>query len=191
MKWTIGALTRPRPGEAENGDSPVVLTSDRVTWIGIVDALGHGGGAAKVAALSMQNLESAPLEDGIESMMRVLHQGLAGTRGAAAILCRLEGDSIEGCGVGNVFFHCGPTRVPSVIGEGVLGVRLRRLRSFTSKLNRSDRIVLTSDGVAQNFSLSDFRDLSPNETCSEIIMRHGLAHDDATVVVVDAEGEVD
>jgi len=191
LKWSIGSLTRPRVGETENGDCPVVRHSAQATLIGIVDALGHGHAAAEVAAISMRKLESVSLEGGIEPVMRELHAGLAGTRGAAAILCWLQGDALEGCGVGNVFFRCGPTRVPSVIGQGVLGVRLRRLRSFTSKLNRADRIVLTSDGVAPHFSLSDFQNLSPDETCSEIMMRHAVAHDDATIVVVDANGEVD
>ena len=175
----------------ENGDCPIVRYSARVTLVGIVDALGHGSAAASVAAVAARCLESVALDGGVEAAMRGLHEGLAGTRGAAAILCLLDGDRLEGCGVGHVFFRCGPTRVPSVMGEGVLGARVRRLRSFTSKLNRADRIVLTSDGVSPHFSLSDFRDLSPDETCREIMMRHGVGRDDATVVVVDAEAEVE
>jgi len=189
VKWSIGALTRPRIGETENGDCPVVRHTDRITLVGIVDALGHGSAAARVADVATRHFEHAPLDGGIESVMLDLHQGLVGTRGAAAILCLLknEDDVLEGCGVGHVFFRCGPTRVPAVLGEGVLGARLRRVRSFTSKLQRTDRIVLTSDGIAPHFSLADFEGLSPDRTCSEIMMRHGLGHDDATVVVVDAE----
>jgi negative regulator of sigma-B (phosphoserine phosphatase) len=151
----------------------------------VVDALGHGRHAAEVAAAAGRYLEGAPISRGALHLMEGLHERLRATRGAAAMICVVSGNKVEGCGVGNVEMRCEHSRVPIVLTPGIVGGRLRSPRAFAGEIRSADRLVIFTDGVSSRFSLRDVRDLSPAAACRAILERGRRTHDDATVLVAD------
>src|SRR6266542_4741816 len=110
---------------------------------------------------------------------------LQGTRGAAALVCRIDASPspggplhIAGCGVGNVDIRCRESRLIIMITPGVLGGRTPRFRTFHGPLRDNERVAIFTDGISPRFRLADMRELSPAETCRTIFQQHRRSHDD-------------
>jgi negative regulator of sigma-B (phosphoserine phosphatase) len=188
MKLTASHASRPKIGEKVNGDAVVMRRHDACALFAVVDALGHGPTAAVVAERARSYLEEVSLELDIRKILTGLHAHLRGGRGAAAMICLLHDDRLEGCGVGNVELRISASNVPVVLSPGVLGGTVRNFRVFHGKLYLRSRIVLFSDGVSARFQLDTLRDLPPPDLCEHLVEQHGRSHDDATALVVDYEG---
>jgi negative regulator of sigma-B (phosphoserine phosphatase) len=188
MKLTVSHATRPKVGEKVNGDAVVFRHLASRGLLAVVDALGHGPTAAGVARRATEFLEAVPLETELRSILTGLHSALRGTRGAAAMVCVINGEAVEGCGVGNVEMRISAGNVPIVLSPGVLGGTVRNFRVFHGKLFQRSRLVLFSDGVSSRFQLDTLRELAPRELSEHLIAHHGRAYDDATALVVDYEG---
>jgi negative regulator of sigma-B (phosphoserine phosphatase) len=182
----IAHETRPKHGEIANGDVVVVRRHARGVLLAIVDALGHGPRAEVVARLAAAYFEELPpvLDADAETVMRGLHAALQGTRGAAATVCLIRGDTIEGCGVGNVELRCVGAEVPVVLNPGIVGVQLKRVQAFSGKLMPRSRCFLFSDGVSRRAPFSEIARLTPEEACTLLIAKHRHTHDDASIAVV-------
>src|SRR5579864_7822141 len=98
MKLTWGYASEPRRGESANGDAIVARTDGDATLLAVIDALGHGAGAAEVADVARAWLEAASLGARVEAIVDGLHGALRGSRGAAAMVCVVAGDRLRGCG---------------------------------------------------------------------------------------------
>ncbi len=188
MKLVTGHTTRPRAGEAVNGDAVVMRTSESGGLFAVVDALGHGPIAAAVAETATRYLESVPFDTEMQRILTGLHAALRASRGAAAMVCSVVGNKIYGCGVGNVELRVTGGDVPVVLSPGVLGGTVRSFRHFHGKLHQRSRLVLFSDGVSARFQLDTLRHLGPRELSERLVTEHGRSHDDATALVVDYEG---
>jgi negative regulator of sigma-B (phosphoserine phosphatase) len=188
MKLTASHSTRPKVGESVNGDAVVFRHADARGLLAVIDALGHGPTAAEVAHKATRYLQSVAMEADVRRILTGLHGELRGGRGAAAMICAIHGDRLEGCGVGNVELRINGSDVPVVLSPGVLGGTVRNFRVFHGKLYLRSRIVLFSDGVSSRFQLDTMRDQSPGELCAHLVAHHGRSYDDATALVVDYEG---
>jgi negative regulator of sigma-B (phosphoserine phosphatase) len=188
MKLTVSHASRPKIGETVNGDAVVFRRSDTRALAAVIDALGHGPTAAAVAHKASFYLESVPLESDVRSILNGLHAALRGGRGAAAMVCAIEPDRLEGCGVGNVELRISAGQVPVVLSPGVLGGTVRNLRVFHGRLYMRSRIVLFSDGVSARFQLDSLRDLPAQQLSEYLIGQQSRDYDDATALVVDYEG---
>lgn len=188
MRLTISHATRPKIGESMNGDAVVSRRADSRGLFAVVDALGHGPSAAAVARKATSYLEAVSLEADVRKILHGLHSELRGGRGAAAMVCAIHQDRLEGCGVGNVELRISSSNVPVVLSPGVLGGTVRTFRVFQGKLYLRSRIVLFSDGVSSRFQLESLRDLAPNQLSEHLVTQHGRSYDDATALVVDYEG---
>jgi hypothetical protein len=162
-----------------------VRTEAETTLVLVVDALGHGAKAAEVAARALEIAEPASLADGVLPIVKALHEGLAGSRGACALVGIVRPGALEVCSVGNVELRANGIDIPFVLTAGVLGSRLVRPRVVQSVIDRDARLVLFSDGVSSRFHLPDFGLLSAKDACGAIFERHRRGHDDASLVVVD------
>jgi negative regulator of sigma-B (phosphoserine phosphatase) len=182
----ISSSVVPARGEHLSGDCAIVREEPGVTLIAVIDVLGHGPEAAKVADLGSAHLRSIPIGTARE-LMHSLHERLRGTRGAAAAICVLRDRELTGCGVGNVEVRVLGTSVPTVLTPGILGQRTHELRQFAAQLSHGDRIVFFTDGISSRVPLSDLRTLPPAEACRAIMHAHRRPHDDATVVVADLQ----
>jgi negative regulator of sigma-B (phosphoserine phosphatase) len=176
----------PAQGESVSGDAVVVRRDGDATLIAVIDVLGHGYEAAKVASLATKHLDAAPLRPATDLMMS-LHEALRGTRGAAAAICVVRGPRIDGCGVGNVEVRVQGTAVAILLTPGIIGQRMHRLRSFEGRLVPGDRLVCFSDGISSQVQLGDLRELSPRDACGIVMQRHRRKHDDASVLIADVQ----
>src|SRR5689334_19333420 len=100
MKITASYLCVPKVGETANGDAVVIRDEAPVTLIAVVDALGHGPGAATAADAAVKELSEVPLNIGVLAILERVHDKLHGTRGAAAMVCLFDGKKLTGCSVG-------------------------------------------------------------------------------------------
>lgn len=188
VKITCGQATRPRRGETANGDAVVVRIEPAAALFAVVDALGHGAEAAKVAQAACRALDAAPLHRGAGKLLEDVHEVLKGTRGAAAMVCVVANGRLSGCGVGNVEMRTLVSSLPIVLSQGVLGGKVRTFRVFEGPLAPQDRYVLFSDGISARFHLSDVRGRPATEASEWLLKEYGRDHDDSTVLVVDVEG---
>jgi negative regulator of sigma-B (phosphoserine phosphatase) len=182
---TVAYLTRPREHETESGDAVVVRDHGEILTFAVIDALGHGPVAAAVAERARTVLLTASPEADALTLLTALHEGLSQTRGAAALVCVVRGNSIEGCGVGNVEMRTLGSPVPVVLSPGILGSKVRKFRPFAHKLTAPTRVIVFTDGISPRFSSAELRTLSPQTACERLFAGHRRAHDDASVLVAD------
>ena len=179
----------PRVGEIANGDAVVVRHFDGGALVAVIDALGHGPKAADVADLAASMLAAVPLDAGSRGVLGIfdlVHDALRGSRGAAAMICVVEQDRIEGCGVGNVELRCAGVSLPVVLSPGILGVGKVRMRPFAGRLNPGCRLYMFSDGISRRAPFTELARLSGDEACRELLDRYRRNHDDASVLVLSA-----
>lgn len=184
MNLAVAHMTTPAQGEIENGDAIVVRRDAGATLLAVIDALGHGPEAAKVADRAVEHLARAPLA-AAAAIMAGLHDALKGTRGAAASLCVVRDGRIDGCGVGNVEVRIAGGAVNVLLTPGILGHQVRSLRAFEGRLRPGDRVVCFSDGISSRLALHELHELTPYAACGLVMQRHRRTHDDATVLIAD------
>jgi negative regulator of sigma-B (phosphoserine phosphatase) len=163
----------------------VARSDEHATLFGIVDALGHGVAAAEVADRAALYLDRVDLRWSIARIVTGLHDALSHTRGAASTLCIVHGDRIELSTVGNVEVRSLGTPVGVVATPGVLGRRLRSLRTAEFRVEPGDRVVVFSDGISARIDVEDTRGLAPDQACRIILAGFARRSDDASVVVAD------
>lgn len=187
MRWSFSHESRSCEGETANGDAIVVRRDGDRVLFAVVDAIGHGPVAAEVANEARRHLEEVSIDVSVGDVVAGLHEHLRGTRGAAATVCVVRGNEIEGAGVGNVEVSATLSALSCVLTPGILGVRMSRLRVFSASVATDTRIIVHSDGISRRFDLSPLRALPAAAACRAIMEDHRKPHDDATVLVADAE----
>ncbi len=181
---------RPRFGETVSGDDFFIRKLPDVAVFGVVDALGHGPRAGAVARQAIRVIEDHHRLPPAE-LMALCHAELRGTRGAALALARLDSRSntLEHVSVGNVSARIiGPRGSRRLHREnGAVGMLIGPLSTERIAFHRGDWIIMHTDGVADDFYL-DYPppDRCPREIGDWILSRHGMRHDDATVMVIQA-----
>lgn len=175
----------PKTGETKNGDAVLIRTVGDAKLIALIDALGHGPAAADTAAVAVDFLQAQDDLGSVRALMDGLHHRMHGTRGAAALLCVIEGGHLVACSVGNVELRSLVDKVPTVLTPGIVGLRLRNLRIFEATLRPGERLVMFSDGLSSSLRALDASGKSGPEACDFLMMRHRRPHDDATIVVAD------
>lgn len=183
--YAVAYMTRPCERQTENGDAIVVRSFERGLMFCVIDALGHGQHAADVAKIARETVEACDIEDDVQGVLEKMHGALTGTRGAAALVGKLEGDRLEGCSVGNVDMRVHGSIVPIVLSPGVLGIRVRKYRVFRAEVKAESRIIVHSDGISPRFSARELMSLSVERACQHLLEVHGRAHDDASVFIAD------
>jgi len=122
--------------------------------------------------------------------MRGLHEDLRGTDGAAAGLCVLEvgRHAATYVGVGNTVIRTlgdGGKKIYST--PGTLGHQIRTPREQKLTIADDEVLVLYSDGVKEQFELTDYPQLSYQDSqtiARTIVTRFGKDHDDASCAVL-------
>jgi negative regulator of sigma-B (phosphoserine phosphatase) len=184
MMLDVAYLSTPKAGEQANGDAVVVRQEEDRALFAVIDALGHGPTAASVAAVAVSCLRHVALDCTIEDILLTLHRQLRASRGAAALVCLVQGNHLQGSSVGNVTLR-GSTKegLSFVSTPGILGSAIRRLRVFEAGLHAGDRLVCFTDGVSGRFRLEETRNLRPARACQAILDGYRRADDDSTVLV--------
>ncbi|MGH9527135.1 MAG: SpoIIE family protein phosphatase [Terriglobales bacterium] len=196
VEWA--AAGQPFPGEALSGDMVVVADRRYGALIAVVDALGHGAEAAGVAAAAAAALQRHA-EEPVLPLMRAVHETLRGSRGAVISLGLIEGRNaaVTWLGVGNVqgwvlrsaSRPAGlPVREMMLLRGGIVGVQLPPLYAAIVPIVAGDLIVFASDGIGADFMVGVRADAPVVETAEQILRHHGMANDDAIVVVARYRG---
>ena len=183
----VGRASRPRPGEDACGDQVGVWTQALCTTIVVADGLGHGSEAELAARRAVEVAGTAPHDRRIENILKDCHAGLAGTRGAAVTIVRVDAreSTLEHVGVGNVELVGRTYRaVRPVLSPGIVGARLRNLVVSLHRLYAGDLLAIFTDGLYSNFTLDRFRSAEPQAIAEALLAAHAKNHDDASCVVV-------
>lgn len=186
----IAAAARIRPHRTErvSGDAVTLRWIDDHVLVALVDALGHGLSAAKIAERAQTTLRSTRSTD-VRSIMAAVHDALRPTDGAAVAVVMVDPTrkTYEAAAVGNIRI-----RVISRSDRrmewtaGTVGASYR-----TPIVNRDvlgdATLVVYSDGVADHFERRDYPGIcsdSPDVASRIIMERFGKDHDDASCVVL-------
>jgi negative regulator of sigma-B (phosphoserine phosphatase) len=176
---------RPKIGESCSGDAGLVVPLEDVTWVLLVDALGHGPKAHEVARMAVDEAAKFDVDHGVEDGLQRLHERLRGSRGAAATLARFDPTGATFCGVGNVEVRgLGGFDMPFAPSSGVLGGRMRRPRAVRVELPTRTRLLFYTDGVARRAPFDSLATLDGTTACTTLLDHHSHLHDDATVIHV-------
>jgi serine phosphatase RsbU (regulator of sigma subunit) len=190
LDWAVAG--RPLPGQPVSGDLAVVQVTRSRCVIAVIDGLGHGPEAAKAATLATGVIERHRAEPP-EAMLLLVHEHLAESRGAAATLAIVDGDTgrMEWLGVGNVdglVIRADKTVRPRTIGvflcRGILGYQQPNIRPQEPvQLENGDYIVIATDGVRGDLA-ADVRHETPvDRMATALLDAHATPDDDALVLV--------
>jgi phosphoserine phosphatase RsbX len=179
-------------GEGRSGDVAVFAPSQRGGLVAVIDGLGHGDAAADAADAAASVLHRE-VELPAQDLLELCHTELRRTRGAVMTLAwfDLEARTMAWTGVGNVearFVRAGDAgdarhASPVVLG-GVVGFNLPKVRLGSIPLEPGDAVVLATDGVAADFSVSLESGIGAQELAERVLERHGKGNDDALAAVV-------
>ena len=180
------------PGETANGDGWRVDWSQGACRIAVIDGLGHGPQAAAAADCAQQTLKAHP-QPGPEEALRLCHEALAGTRGAAISIALLDPAvrRLTYAGIGNVearLVQEGHER-RLIAYRGIVGKIMRTIHPFDYALSGPWLLILYTDGIRSRFDIEatldpDARSLEAG--ANRILSQWARAGDDATVVIVTA-----
>ena len=185
----IASFSRPCMGERVNGDAVIIERRDQTLLLALVDALGHGPSAHAVAVRAARFLRSSWNSD-VHDTIHGLHAVLKGTIGAVAGICVVDTVTRElrYAGVGNTVFRTMGSRATRLFStEGVIGSRMRQPPVQAVPLNRSDIILLYSDGVSDRFDVEHYPQIlyhSARAIARKVVDKFGKSHDDATCIVM-------
>jgi negative regulator of sigma-B (phosphoserine phosphatase) len=187
-----GVAGLPHEGESRSGDLAVFTATAAGGLLAVIDGLGHGDGAADASEAAAEVLR-ANADDPPQRLLERCHQELRRTRGAVMTLAWFDlGErTMAWTGVGNVearFVRAvdGPHArydSPVVLG-GVVGYNLPQVRLGTLPLEPGDSVVIATDGVAADYSVSIEPGVPAQDLADRVLERHCKGTDDALAAVV-------
>jgi hypothetical protein len=190
LDWAVAG--RPLAGQTVSGDLAAVQVSRSRCVIAVIDGLGHGPEAAAAATLAAGVVERHRAEP-LDAMLLLVHEHLAESRGAAATLAIVDGDTgrMEWLGVGNVdglIVRADEAARPHTSGvflcRGILGYQQPNIRAQEPvQLEDGDCIVIATDGVRGDLA-ADVRHETPvDRMAAALLDAHATPDDDALVFV--------
>jgi hypothetical protein len=186
--YEAAVFARNALGEAVSGDLGLVREAGDEILIFVLDALGHGERAYRVARTAEGVLEDWAREDP-QAVLESVHQALRGSVGAVASAMVMDRSGMVTAGsVGNIstrVFGADGMGLPNA--NGTLGLRYRKPHLTKFQLTQQQTLVVHSDGVHSKFSPKDYPGLFTQKVSSvskQIVLRFGHDHDDATCLVV-------
>lgn len=188
----VAGLTRPIEGEAVCGDGYAIRRDSGVLRLLLCDGLGHGPLAAAGSSEAVRLFrEAEPLPPA--RMLTLLHEGLAGTRGAAAAVAEVDGaaGSVLYAGRGNITgVLVSPGRRRGLVSQpGIVGHRGRSALEFAYEWDPGDLLVLHTDGLRDRWQLDSYPGLvnhSPLVVAATLLRDAGVRRDDAGILVARA-----
>lgn len=175
--------------ESECGDIAVIKEYDNQCFIALIDVLGHGVEARKIALLAKSYLELS-YEEELTKLMNGLHEHLKGTRGAVAAICHFDicTGKLEYVGVGNITVRIFGVKARRFIPQdGVIGYIIAKPMKNITKLHNGDILIMYSDGIKEHFDEFECNGLlkeGAEQIADGIMRKFGKENDDASCVVL-------
>jgi len=186
---TIGAASRPKPGERINGDSFLIrhLSSTQTLTV-VADGLGHGINAHEASQLAVKSIEakaSLPLPE----IIKHTHKKLIGTRGATvgAALIQTDLNKVSFVGMGNIEARIiTPQNKHALISlGGIVGLKIRSPRVYEYEYGADEFLALYSDGINSSWQNDcENWDEHPQKIAEYILNKFSRDHDDATILII-------
>lgn len=185
----VGIAVFTQPGEQESGDRHVVTPFAAGVLVAVVDGIGHGPEAAKVARIAEGVIQQYPHEN-LQALIQRCHDALLGTRGVVMSLASFNHkiNVMTWCGVGNVQGYLFPMNIFSrpdylLLSMGTLGQILGSVYPTELAVEPGDTLVFTTDGIREDFHQSLNLKQSPQQLADDILARSARYTDDALVLV--------
>lgn len=191
MRLNYAHLIMPRDGESNCGDAVMAQVFDSWALFAVIDALGHGDTAWRVAERAVAVLLRQPKEVAVETAFAELNDSLRGTRGAAATLFTLRNREADFIGVGNITCRTLGRPIDFAPRPGIVGGLRKLPKSTRVLLPPEQRLILHSDGISHRFDARLVASLLPDEACAFILRHQRHPHDDASVLVIDIRSSVE
>jgi anti-sigma regulatory factor (Ser/Thr protein kinase) len=194
LPMAVGAVCLPVRGEQACGDAWAMQAGRDATLFMLADGLGHGPDAAAAANLAIAIFtEHAPCRPA--DLLRLIHDGLRSTRGAAVMVVEIAPGSrvVRHAGVGNIDGLILSEGTPRhlVSHNGIAGVEARHIQESSSPWPEGGLLVLHSDGLSTHWSLADYPGLAqkaPALIAGVLFRDHQRLRDHSTIVVAKAAG---
>jgi anti-sigma regulatory factor (Ser/Thr protein kinase) len=183
-----GSFVRAHQAETVSGDLVVLRWIGPRALIVVLDALGHGRAAGRIAASAAEAVAKITQAD-VLGTIDTIDEALRGSDGAAAaVTIANPGDrSIDITSVGNVRVRVlGPAGLRIPWTEGTLGQRFRR-PVVQHRLLGQDTLVMYSDGVSDHFADNEYPAAMvdpPDLAAQTIVQQFGKDYDDSACAVV-------
>lgn len=175
--------------DSECGDITFMKQYDNQCFFSLIDVLGHGAEARKIAISAVKYLEEN-YKRNLVDVINGLHQYLKGTRGAVVALCHLEiltGDFTY-IGIGNITVRILGVKTSRLTPKGgIVGYKITTPRSINLKLHPEDIILMYSDGVKEHFDIVECAALlkeDAQDIASGVLNQFGKKNDDASCIVL-------
>jgi negative regulator of sigma-B (phosphoserine phosphatase) len=179
----------PLLSEKECGDAGLVKEFDHKIFAAVVDVLGHGKNAYRLALVIEKFLDDHYREN-LTGIMQDLHGHIKGSVGAAAVLCLLDLDSgqLEYTGIGNLTIRIfGKNNQRLVPGDGIIGYIMSTPKEGMVTLVPGDILLVHSDGIQTHFETADYPGIysqTAGEIAAGIMNRFNKGIDDAICLVL-------
>lgn len=191
-EWGVSSMNYR--DEAESGDQWVLTEFEDGVLVAMIDALGHGSGAAAVAGVAARTLEQHAGEAPAALFQRC-HAELRATRGAAISVARFDwrNKAMTWLGVGNVAgviagSASGRRAMPLLVQGGVVGDRLPELQPSVFPLAHDMTLIMATDGVGFDFMDAVTATTEPQRSAQRLLDIYAKRDDDATVLVFRCNG---
>ncbi len=188
-----GAVSLPVSGEQVCGDAWAVHSTEEQMTVVVADGLGHGAFASEAAQEALRVFDER-IEDEPGVMVQAMHGALKKTRGAAAAVARIDikKKEVRFAGGGNIagWVIQGGKGRSMVSMNGTLGHQLQRVQQFSYPWSEDSVVVLGSDGLSSQWSLSPYGPLAqrhPALIAGTLVRDHSRLRDDVTVVAIGRE----
>lgn len=186
--FEIGSCVRSADGFAAGGDTVVTRVCGGSVLLAVIDVLGHGPEAHRVALRAEALVEATDIGDAT-TVLAALEEELRGSQGAAVGIASFRADGAEGTfvGIGNTVARLfGRTDRRLVSTDGVVGQRRIGVRPVAFSLEVGELMVMHSDGITSRFDVSEYSQLrseDPTTAARELVRRFGRSYDDAACIV--------
>ena len=145
----------------ECGDSGFFIQNEDNCFISHMDALGHNAESYRTVSAALEYLHDH-YNLNLLDIVNGLHDYLKGFIGIVGFFGRLNTSSglFEYCGIGNITARIfGYSKQTLVLKDGIIGYSDCRPRKNHINIFPGDIIVLTSDGIRENFMIENFPEL--------------------------------
>jgi anti-sigma regulatory factor (Ser/Thr protein kinase) len=188
----VAALVLAKPGQDACGDAWAHVQHGDRDWILVADGLGHGPDAAIASGTAVRAFERAAGSSPAEQL-RVLHDALRPTRGAAVAIAEIRRDTgtVIYAGIGNIAGAVvSPGGAANMIShDGIVGHMAAHFREFEYAWPEGAVLVMHSDGLTQRWGLERYPGIIRRDPAliAAVLLRDASRGRDDTAVVVATE----
>lgn len=188
--WQHAQARRPCYGEVVSGDGCVLQAVQHGVVAGVLDVLGHGVQAHRLARHCERWLMANAHAD-VVGLAEGLHEEVRGSIGLALTLAFVDAQSMHAmvAGVGNTRLFC--LRVPGLCIDAQPGIvggnNMPRLRPARLQVTAQDTLLMTTDGINERLTVEELLPLRRHgvqHIAQQVLREHGKNHDDATCMVL-------